>query len=87
MCTIFDRYPQHASANRKKQPCVSSCYDTRSPNPWTAELIADGGFDAVTIDMQHGLVDYGAAVPMLQAVSVPTCFRQCGCRGTSRPSA
>ena len=39
------------------------------PSPFTAEMLAHTGFDSLTVDMQHGLVDYGAAVTMLQAVS------------------
>ncbi len=39
------------------------------PNAWTAETMAHVGFDAITIDMQHGLADYQTAVSMLQAIS------------------
>ena len=31
--------------------------------------MAHQGFDSITIDMQHGLVDYQVAVTMLQAIS------------------
>jgi 4-hydroxy-2-oxoheptanedioate aldolase len=34
-----------------------------------AELMALKGFDAVTVDMQHGVSDYNDLVPMLQAIS------------------
>src|SRR6516165_249466 len=36
-------------------------------NPFSAELMAHQGFDAVTIDLQHGPVDFQAAVGMLTA--------------------
>lgn len=39
------------------------------PNAWTTEILAKTGFDACTIDMQHGLADYQTAVAMLQAIS------------------
>ena len=39
------------------------------PNAWTAETMAHIGFDAVTIDMQHGLADYQTTLSMLQAIS------------------
>ena len=39
------------------------------PNAWTAETMAQAGFDAITIDMQHGLADYQIALSMLQAIS------------------
>ena len=39
------------------------------PSAWTAELLAHVGFDALTIDMQHGLADFSTAVAMLQAIS------------------
>lgn len=42
------------------------------PSAWTAEVIAYAGFDAVTIDMQHGLMDYQIALAMLQAISTTT---------------
>lgn len=40
-----------------------------SPNNWTAELMAHAGFDSLTLDMQHGLIDLASAVSMLQAIS------------------
>ena len=39
------------------------------PSAWTAELIAAAGFDAVTIDLQHGLAGDETALAMLQAIS------------------
>lgn len=39
------------------------------PSSYSAELIASCGFDAVTVDLQHGMIDFGLAVPMLQAIS------------------
>lgn len=37
-------------------------------NPFTAEIMAAQGYDALTIDMQHGALDYSAALPMFQAM-------------------
>jgi 4-hydroxy-2-oxoheptanedioate aldolase len=43
------------------------------PNSFSAEVMACQGWDSLTIDMQHGLIDVGALVPMLQAIqSTPT---------------
>jgi 4-hydroxy-2-oxoheptanedioate aldolase len=39
------------------------------PSSFAAEVMAHAGWDSVTIDMQHGLVDYQVAVTMLQAIS------------------
>lgn len=39
------------------------------PNGFAAETMAHQGWDALTIDMQHGVVDYQAMVTMLQAIS------------------
>ena len=39
------------------------------PSSYSAELMAHAGWDSLTIDMQHGPVDYPAAVPMMQAIS------------------
>ena len=36
---------------------------------YAAEVIAHQGFDAVTVDCQHGMMDFGTAVAMLQAIS------------------
>ena len=38
------------------------------PNTVSAEIAARQDFDSITIDLQHGLVDYSAALPMLQAL-------------------
>ncbi len=37
-------------------------------NPFTAEIMAAQGFDSVTIDMQHGALDYSNLLPMFQAM-------------------
>jgi 4-hydroxy-2-oxoheptanedioate aldolase len=39
------------------------------PSSISAELMAHQGWDALTIDLQHGATDYTDAVPMLQAIS------------------
>jgi len=39
------------------------------PNGFSAESMAHQGWDALTIDLQHGLIDYQAMVQMLQAIS------------------
>ena len=39
------------------------------PSSFSAEIFAHAGFDWVNIDMQHGMIDYSHAVPMLQAIS------------------
>lgn len=38
-------------------------------NSFSAETMARQGFDAICIDMQHGLIDYDHLLPMLQAIS------------------
>ncbi len=38
-------------------------------NSFSAETMAHQGWDSLTVDMQHGVVDYAAMVTMLQAVS------------------
>ncbi len=39
------------------------------PSSFSAEVMANQGWDSVTIDMQHGLIDYPNAINMLQAIS------------------
>ena len=38
-------------------------------NTFSSEVLATSGFDSVTVDMQHGLVDFQKAIEMLQAIS------------------
>lgn len=37
-------------------------------NSFSAEIMAAQGYDSLTIDVQHGALDYSAALPMLQAM-------------------
>lgn len=37
-------------------------------NAFTAEIMAAQGFDSITVDMQHGVLDYTDLLPMLQAM-------------------
>ena len=54
------------------------------PNSFSAETMAHQGWDSLTIDLQHGVIDYQSMIPMLQAISttntVPVvrvpCWRQ-----------
>ena len=39
------------------------------PSSVSAENMAQAGWDSLTVDLQHGLVDYQAAVTMFQAIS------------------
>ncbi|OYU41038.1 MAG: 2,4-dihydroxyhept-2-ene-1,7-dioic acid aldolase [Pseudorhodobacter sp. PARRP1] len=38
------------------------------PSPITAEIMARQGFDLMTVDLQHGLIDYQTALTMLQVM-------------------
>lgn len=39
------------------------------PSAFAAEVMAHQGFDSLTVDLQHGVVDYQVAVTMLQAIA------------------
>jgi 4-hydroxy-2-oxoheptanedioate aldolase len=39
------------------------------PSAFATEVMAHQGFDSITVDMQHGIVDYQAATTMLAAIS------------------
>ena len=43
-------------------------------NAFTAEIMAEAGYDALTIDVQHGALDYGDALPMFQAMRASGVF-------------
>ncbi|MDG2406267.1 MAG: hypothetical protein P8M25_15390 [Paracoccaceae bacterium] len=40
------------------------------PSTFTAEIMARQAFDCLTIDLQHGLIDYQTALTMQQAMGV-----------------
>jgi len=49
-----------------------------APSPILAEFLARQGFDSLTIDLQHGLIDYQTSLAMLQAIAgagIPTICR------------
>lgn len=37
-------------------------------NAFTAEIMAAQGYDSVTVDVQHGALDYSNLLPMVQAM-------------------
>lgn len=39
------------------------------PSAYSAEVMGHQGFDSVTVDLQHGMIGFEAAVAMLQAIS------------------
>ncbi len=39
------------------------------PSSFSAEVMAQQGFDSIVVDMQHGAIDYQAALTMIQAIS------------------
>ncbi|MEZ5480308.1 MAG: aldolase/citrate lyase family protein [Thiolinea sp.] len=39
------------------------------PNSVATEVMAHQGWDSLTVDMQHGLIDYADAIPMLTAIA------------------
>jgi 4-hydroxy-2-oxoheptanedioate aldolase len=39
------------------------------PNSWSAEVMANAGWDCVTVDMQHGLQSIETAIQMMQGIS------------------
>ncbi len=47
------------------------------PNSYAAEVYAHSGWDSVTIDLQHGPVDFANAVTMLQAISTTDAVPMC----------
>lgn len=39
------------------------------PSSYSAEIVGHQGYDAVTVDLQHGMIDFASALSMLQALS------------------
>lgn len=56
----------------QKQQCAFNGW-LAIPNSLSAEAMAMSGWDALTIDMQHGLIDNAALVTMLQALAASPC--------------
>ena len=52
---------------KKKKPIINSWLSV--PSSFSAEVMSNQGWDSLTIDMQHGLIDYPNAVNILQAIS------------------
>ena len=50
-----------------QQPIVNAWLSI--PSSYSAEVVARQGYHAVTVDMQHGMMDFETAVAMLQAIS------------------
>lgn len=40
-----------------------------TPNTWTTEIMANQGWDSLTVDMQHGLMGIETAIQMMQVIS------------------
>ncbi|WP_337065216.1 HpcH/HpaI aldolase family protein [Rouxiella badensis] len=51
---------------RQQRPVINTFLSI--PSPVVSEIIAQQGFDALTIDLQHGLVDYKDALTMLMSL-------------------
>ena len=52
---------------QEKKPIINSWLSI--PSSFSAEVMANQGWDSLTIDMQHGVIDYPNALSMLQAIS------------------
>jgi 4-hydroxy-2-oxoheptanedioate aldolase len=60
--------PNHVKKIMKNGECAVSGW-LSIPSSYSAELIASTGLDCVTVDLQHGMIGFDAAVTMLQAIS------------------
>ena len=57
------------------------------PNSFSAETMAHQGWDSLTVDLQHGVVDYQAMVDHAAGdLDHRRRCRSCACRGSSRAS-
>lgn len=51
---------------QQNQPVINTFLSI--PSPVVSELMAQQGYDSLTIDLQHGLVDYSDALTMLMSI-------------------
>jgi 4-hydroxy-2-oxoheptanedioate aldolase len=56
------------------------------PSPVTAEIMGRQGFDLMTVDLQHGLIDYQMALTILQVLQGLPARSWCACPGTNPAS-
>jgi 4-hydroxy-2-oxoheptanedioate aldolase len=52
---------------RRGEPAVNGWLSI--PSTVTAELVARQDYDSITVDLQHGLIDYQCALTMMQAIN------------------
>lgn len=50
-------------------------------SPYAAEVLSHAGFDAVTVDLQHGMFGIDGAIPLLQAISAGPATPLARCTG------
>ena len=55
------------AAFRQQQPIINGWLAI--PSGYSAEIAGHQGYDSVTVDMQHGMIDFASALAMLQAIS------------------
>lgn len=55
------------AAFRNQQPIINGWLAI--PSGYSAEIAGHQGYDSVTVDMQHGMIDFASALSMLQAIS------------------
>lgn len=60
---------RHPFIDRIRNGASATNHFLTLPSPWTAELAGLAGFDSVTIDMQHGLMDLNQTQQMIVALS------------------
>ena len=51
---------------KNKEPVLNSFLSI--PNSFTAEIMSEQGYDALTIDIQHGMIDFSDLFIMLQSI-------------------
>jgi len=74
-CSISDRSDQESAVRENTLKSIWARGEAvvngwlSIPASFSAEVMAHQGFDSLTIDMQHGVIDYQTAVTLLQAIS------------------
>ena len=67
------RMDNHMRENRVRQIWraggAALCGWLHIPSAWSAEIMANQGWDAVVVDMQHGMMGMETAIVMLQAIA------------------
>jgi 2-dehydro-3-deoxygluconokinase len=86
MADLPDERKPPAHAVEERPTGRASTAGLAVPNSFSAEVMAHQGWDTLTIDLQHGVIDYAAMVACCRPSAPRPRCRSCACPGSSPAS-